>query len=282
MPHVKVELPGLTLTNEPGQRDRAFLVDLKNWHSATETKRDSEQRENGLGLYRDDDPEEGGRYPIVYGRLLSRREGDEWPLRAAVMALKNLPTLELAVTDPTGRWQAEVAVSGRIVFEIHDDGWADFEIPLEADDPRRYGARRVLSTGVPTPGVGIADPLIDPVQEGAAGNLGRVSLVNGGTAPSEPMVRVSGGLSEGFEVLCVETARMVRVVRPIPDGSVVDVDMGSGTVWIDQQSPLAATYVPVAEWISVGPGETCTLQFTPYGVQSGTPTMTVEFAEASW
>jgi len=114
------------------------------------------------------------------------------------------------------------------------------------------------------------------------GNPGRIELTNTGTAPAEPMVRVTGGLSEGFELLCIETGDVVRVTRPIPDGSVIDVDMGAGQVWIDQQSPLSAMYVPVAEWFSVKPGHTCTIQFTPLGVQSGTPTMSVEFAEASW
>lgn len=282
MPHVMVELPGLTLTNEPGQRDHAFLVDLKNWHSATETKRDSEQRENGLGLFRDDDPEEGGRYPIVYGRLLSLKEGDEWPLRAAVMALKNLKTFDLAVTDPTGRWRAEVAVSGRIVFDIHNDGWCDFEIPLEAADPRRYGPKQTLTTGLPTVGVGMSDPFTDPFDEGAPGNLGRVECMNTGTAPSEPVVRVYGGVADGFELTCMETARVVRVTRPIPDGSWVTVDMGSGEVWIDEQSILPATYVPVSEWFQVPAGGVCTIQWAPLGAVTGSPRMEVEFAEASW
>lgn len=120
------------------------------------------------------------------------------------------------------------------------------------------------------------------IDTGTPGNPGRVALTNTGTAPSEPMVRVTGGLSEGFELLCIETGDVVRVTRPIPDGSVIDVDMGAGQVWIDQQSPLSAMYVPVAEWFSVKPGHTCTIQFTPFGVVTGTPTMSVEFAEASW
>lgn len=279
---IKVELPGLTITNEPGQRDRAFLSDLKNWHDGTETKRDSTQRETGFGLYRDDNPEENGRFPIVYGRLLSRRAGQEWELRESVMAMKNLAAFPLTVTDPTGRWSSEVAISGKVVFTIHDDGWCDFEVPLEAPDPRKYGPKQTLSTGAPTPGVGISDPIMDPISEGEPGNLGRVELVNRGTAPSEPMVRVTGGLTGGFELSCIETARVVRVTRPIPEGSVIDINMGDGTVWIDQQSPLPATYIPTSEWLSVAPGETCTIQFTPLGVKTGNPTMSVEFAEASW
>ena len=282
MPHVSVELPGLTLTNEPGQRDRAFLVDIRNWHDASETKRDSEQRENGLGLYRDDDPEEAGRYPIIYGRLLSRREGDEWPLRAAVMALKNHRTFELAVTDPTGRWRSEVAVSGRIVFDIHDDGWCDFEIPLEAADPRKYGPLQVITVGPPSEGIGMSDPFTDPFDEGDPGNPGRAVCVNKGGAPTEPVVKVYGGVSEGFELLCLEHARVVRVTRPIPPESWVTVDMNSGNVWIDDQSILPATYTPTTQWFQIAAGEMCTIQWAPLGIQTGDPRMRVEFSEADW
>lgn len=281
MPAVTVELPGLTLTNEPGQQV-PYLSDLKNWHDGTTTLRESEQRENGLGLYRDDDPEEAGRYPIVYGGLRSLQSGSEWTLREQVMALKNLEQFDLVVTDPTGVWRAEVVLSGKLVFEIHDDGWADFEIPLEAADPRKYGPVQISSTGVPVAGIGIADPLLDPIQEEGGGNLARVTVHNGGDAPMEPTVRIRGGVTEGFELLCIESARVIRCTRPIPDGSVVRVDNAEGVVWIDEQSPLPSTYLPTAEWFQVGPGETCTIQWTPLGATTGTPVMEVEWAEAAW
>lgn len=281
MPDVTVELPGLTLTNEPGQRI-AFLSDLKNWHDGGETLRDSEQRESGIGLYRDDDPAEAGRFPVVYGALLSLQAGDEWLLREKVMALKSLPFFEIRVTDPSGLWRAEVAVSGKLVFTIHDDGWAEFEIPLEAADPRLYGPLQLVSTGVPTPGVGIGSPVQDPAREGAAGNLGRVKVLNRGPAPSEPRLTVRGGLAGGFEAIRIETGEIIRVTRPISDGSSVVVDNAAGVVLIDGESPLARSHVPVSQWWQVGPGEECTVQWTPLGIQTGTPTITLEFSEAKW
>lgn len=279
-PHVVVELPGLTLTNEPRQRV-AYLRDLRNWHNASETLRDSEQRENGIGLFPDDDPAEAGRYPIVYGSLHSFVAGEEWALRDVVMSLKNFDTFPIRVTDPSGTWTSKVAVSGQIQFDINGDGWADFEIPLEAADPRKYGPTRTIVVGPPTPGVGMSDPFTDPFDEGSPGNLGRAVCENTGNAPTEPTVTIYGGLTEGFELLCMEHARVVRVTRPIPDGSYVTVDMGAGEVWIDGQSVLPSSYVPIAEWFQIGPGETCTIQWTPLGTLTGTPRMSVEYAEAS-
>lgn len=279
--HRTVSLPGLTLTNE-FSRDVPYVVEVTNWDNASETVRESERRESGFGLYSDDDPEEDGRYPVVYGRYSAHPHGDVCSLREAVMALKNLDRFEMAVTDASGTWRIDVAVSGKIVFEIHDDGWADFEIPLEAADPRKYGPLITQTVGVPSPGVGMSDPFTDPIDEGDPGNLGRIVCVNTGGAPTSPKVIIYGGVSEGFELLCMEHARVVRVTRPIPDGSHVTVDMGSGEVWIDDQSILPASYVPVSEWFEIGAGETCTIQWTPYGAQSGTPRMRVEHAEASW
>lgn len=127
-----------------------------------------------------------------------------------------------------------------------------------------------------------SETIIYQVDASAEGNLGRVSVVNGGNAPTEPTVTVTGGLSGGFELLCIETGRVVRVTRPIPDGSQISIAMGSGEIWIDGQSPVPAQFAPVTEWIQVQPGQTCTIQFTPLGVVSGTPTMTAKWAGADW
>lgn len=281
MPHIRVELPGLTLDNE-FQETTAYLRDLRNWHNASETIRESEQRESGYGMFQDDDPAEAGRFPIVYGKLLAYREGDVWELRRQVMSLKSLKSFEMRVTDPSGAKRAQVAISGQIQFDIMDDGWCEFEIPLEAEDPRLYGPRVTAETGIPTSGVGIADPMLDPLQEGEEGNAGRVRLQNTGTAPSEPSTIVHGGVSGGFDLLCIESSRVVTVTRPIPDGSFVLIDHARGEVWLDGESLLPTTYIPSAEWFEVGPGESCTIQWRPLGALTGTPRMVVEFAEASW
>jgi len=277
-----VTVPGVSFDNMLFG-DGWQLGELEGWWDTTKPRIGSDPRPEWHGDFGQDNVYLEPRFITVSGVFQSRENPDlVTSARDAITALHEAGEFDFTVSDgAVGRVTARLA--SEVLWDVdYAPGCASFEFTVKADDPRRYGAKQTYSTGVPTPGVGIADPFLDPVQEGAAGNLGRVELTNTGTAPSEPKVRVTGGLSEGFEVLCVETARIVRVTRPIPDGSVIDIDMGSGAVWIDQQSPLAATYVPVAEWISVAPGETCTLQFTPLGVQSGVPMMTVEFAEASW
>src|SRR5690606_294433 len=65
------------------------------------------------------------------------------------------------------------------------------------------------------------------------GNPGRVTLTNTGTAPTEPVVKIYGGITEGFELLHIETGHIIRCTRPIPDGSYIRVDNAAGELWID-------------------------------------------------
>lgn len=284
MSRITVDLPeGLQLDNEQFS-DGWQLNNITGWWDTTTPRLEDEPREHGHGDHDQDEVFLSARYFTVTGVFQSYADPDALATaRAALDVMHGRPGFEVTVTDEAGPLRSTAKLASRIGWDRNRaPGCAYFEFTLKADDPRRYGPLQVLSAGAPTPGVGIADPVLDPVQEGDAGNLGRVELVNTGSAPSEPLVRVAGGSEEGFELRCIETAQIVRVIRPVPDGSVIEVRMIDGTVWIDGESPLAATYVPVAEWISVGPGETCTLQYTPLGTLSGSPHMDVFWAVARW
>lgn len=149
----------------------------------------------------------------------------------------------------------------------------------EAPDPLRYGPLSSGSTGVPTPGVGIADPLHDAVQEGEPGNLGRVQITNGGTAQTWPRLVVSGGLGAGVQVQCIESGRVLRFERMIPDGSFVVFDSRTGRVLLDGVSD-ATGFLTVDEWSSIPAGSACTFQFVPLGAVVGSPSLMVEAAPA--
>lgn len=276
-----VELPGFSLSSEPGHNG-LHLIDLRNYHDGPAVNRKSEPRERGFGLFPDDDPQIDGAYPVVIGKLTSLVPGSELELREKVMALENLESFTLAVTDDSGTWHTTVAISGTIGYRIKGSGWAHFEIPLEAADPRKYGPKQTIVVAPPAPGVGMSDPFTDPFDEGAEGSAGRAVCVNLGSAPTEPIVRIYGGMEEGFELTFMEQARVVRVTRPIPPGSWVTVNHSTGEVWIDEQSLLSSEYVPVGEWFQIGPGETGTIQWEPKGAVSGAHQMVVEFASAKW
>lgn len=165
--------------------------------------------------------------------------------------------------------------------DIHDRAVASVEVYLEAPDPLLYGALVTASTGVPTPGVGIADPLTDPVEEGAPGNLGRASVTNSGSASTSVRIEVSGGLSEGVQIQVMETGEVLRLDRLIPDGSRITFNSRTGRVVIDGQSDVTG-FLTVDQWPQVPENSTRTFQFIPLGAQTGTPVLTVDMYPAGF
>lgn len=276
---VSVVLPGVTIASDGSQYALKNLVGLTD---SVDPRLLNEAREFGHGDFEQDDVFQAARYITVEGEFHPADDVEKFTGGDVLKALHG-QSFELYAVAPDGVRRVQVVLASRVEWDANvGPGVVPFEFTVKADDPRVYGPAQVGSTGVPTAGVGVADPIIDPFSEGAPGNLGRVAIVNTGTAPSEPRVRVTGGLSGGFELRHIEVGRVIRVTREIFDGSFIDIDMGSGAVWIDDQSPVPASDVPVSEWVSVAPGATATLQFTPLGVVTGTPTMTVEWAVASW
>lgn len=275
-----VDLPGLSLLNEISY-GIPWLTDLVGWTDSTDKNIPVELLPNGYGAFDDDEPSHGPRAFTVYGQL---EEGDVWALHRQVMSLESLPPgFAVTVTTAEGASSSKVRVNGKIEFTVIDEeaGAAEFQIPLFAADSRKYGPTVTQSTGLPVAGGGVVSPVVSPFQEIGGGNPGRVSITNTGGAVSAPTVTVTGGFALGFEIVCVELGRRVRVDRTILTDSTVTIAMGTGEVWLDGQSPINGD-VTVGQWITIPPGETRTFQLTALGATSGTPTMSVAFAPADW
>ena len=187
--------------------------------------------------------------------------------------------VEMVVDIGDGPFSRMVRVHSIEVPDTHGRSAVTATVYVQAPDPLAYGPTVTASTGVPTAGVGVADPITDPFSEGAPGNLGRVTFTNPGTAPTSVTVVVAGGLSEGVEIRVVETGEILRLERLIPDGSVVTFRSRTGRAVIDGQSDVTG-FLTVDAWPQVPAGATRTFQFTPLGAQSGTPSMSVSAAPA--
>lgn len=173
-----------------------------------------------------------------------------------------------------GQRTRQVRVHSITVDDTHARSAVSATVYLQAPDPLMYGSLVSGTTGVPTPGVGIADPLTDPVSEGSPGNLGRVVIQNTGTAPTAVTITVTGGLAEGVEVLVIESGQVLRLERLIPNGSQVVFKSRTGRVQLDGQSDVTG-FLTVDDWPQIPAGATRTFQFAPLGETSGTPQMTV-------
>lgn len=239
-----------------------------------------EQRPNARGFFDDDTPESPGRQITAFGEY--RVHGGDWmALRREITGLAGRGKFDLAIAVDGLERTIEVSVDGRITFELIDEaGYADFSIPLIATDPVLYGPWQSQSTGLPVPGGGVESPLTSPLTELGGGSLGRVTLTNSGTAETAPEFIVSGGsLAEGVELIRIETGQRLRLEWPILSGNTVRFDSAEGQVWLDEQSPISGRLAR-AEWWSLAPGETATVQFGALGTVTGAPRLTARWRDA--
>lgn len=163
------------------------------------------------------------------------------------------------------------------VDEYRYRGKAGFQIGLLAPSPYLYGPLRSQTVGVPADGEGITDPLLDPLSEGEVSNPGRVAITGSGFAPTHLVVKIRGGLSEGVRIHCIETGEAVEFHRQINPDETMVFDFDNERVLFQNQSDLSM-FLTEENWFR--PSGDATIQFTPLGVQSGEPTMTVEWKEA--
>lgn len=278
---ITVILPGLVPLRNEISDVGPYLTNISGWTDSTETVWDFEQRPAGVGYFDDDYPEERGR-DIGVSAVIDALGVDVYAIRRQVMMLKSLGKFPVTVIDGSGTFTAEVKVDGRIAFNVFDErGIADFDIPLTAIDPRKYGPTLTPSTGLFVSSGGVLEPLTEPLSdgtEGEAGSSGRVTLTNTGTSDTIPEFTVRGGMTEGFELIAIEKGARIRFERNIPSDTSVRVEMATGQAWIGD-SPVSGD-ITIGEWWKLLPGETVNVQFVALGTTSGTPTLTARYASA--
>ena len=158
---------------------------------------------------------------------------------------------------------------------------SDITIDMTAIDPRAYGAESTNSTGMAAHDGGLRFPLTFPVNFGTPGTDGRVRFTNTGTATTYLTLVVTGGMSQGFSLKRVETGQTITISRPINMDDTVTLETYYGTVLLNNQSSLSG-FLTEYDWFQCPPGETCTVQFTPLGTVTGTPTLTMTASPAWW
>lgn len=118
-----------------------------------------------------------------------------------------------------------------------------------------------------------------PVDFGAAGVDGRARFTNEGTAPASVRFRVSGSLPDGFSLRRVETGDVLTFRRPVASDDYVLLDSSDGSALLNGVSPVSG-YLTDDDWWQVGPGETCTVQFTSLGGVQGSPRLVLSGSPA--
>jgi hypothetical protein len=181
---------------------------------------------------------------------------------------------DFTVQDDLGSFTVSALLSAAVV--LPDDLFSPFftfSFAVSSASAYKFGPAVTASTGLATSAPGITFPVTFPITFGTAANNGQVTSSNPGTARSWPVFSVTGQMTGGFLLTNTVTAQRIQLVRDIPLTSVVSIDSRNGQAFIDG-SPIPG-YLTRAEWWSVPPGGSSTVQFTALGVTSGSPTLTV-------
>lgn len=164
-------------------------------------------------------------------------------------------------------------------------GWvAQWRCP----DPLRYGPTLTDDTALPSSGGGLQYNLYKPgkLDYGPAGVLGRITLVNEGSAPAPIRFAVLGAHDVGFEIS--GGGKRLTYAAPVPSGVTVELDTATGDVLVEGTASRRGN-LSAADWMLIpaasvdGTAGQLTVQFTSLGgVRDPAALLTATWAEANW
>ena len=278
---ITATIDGLSFSDDPSAPMSIGPDGLQGWHSGAPIKTRTFERANSDGVFGITKFFRAARVITLSG-LYTAKDVDEatavaqWQKLAGILA-DGIPG-DLTVTDPAGTFTSEVMLfDAGTTIEPLVFGMAEYVITFLAFDPVKYSAWRGQSTGLATAGGGLVYPLHSPsgaLNYGANGDLGRVTVTNAGTAEVWPRFTVTGELTNGFFIQCLETGEVVRYDRIVPAGTILSLDSRTGAVLVDGVSD-GSTYLTRDDWFSIPAGQTRTIQFNAIGGQVGNPQLTV-------
>lgn len=149
-------------------------------------------------------------------------------------------------------------------------------------DPFRYGPPQSATTGLPTAGGGLAYPLAYPLDYGAAGASGQITLTNPGTAAAGIVFTVTGPLLGGFEVSAA--GGRITYPTPVPAGQTITIDTAAGTVLAEGTADRRGELTN-ADWLLIpkaSDGGSLTVQFTSLGGYDPAAQLTATWKATYW
>lgn len=276
---ISVSLGGMVFAGNATQG--WILQGIDGWNSLSGSKADVVERPQAHGAF---DPGTDWRQSGVFALTVAFVGAAYADTVAAIRNLTGLGAVDsllpLVVTDESGSTTRMVSIRKIDVPDLHGlPSVGGIALDLLAPDPFAYGDSTSASTGLPKAGGGVQFPVQFPVNFGVAGDDGRAIFTNTGTAPTPLRFKVSGGMSDGFTLRCVETGDTLTFVRPLDVSDYVILDSYDASVLLNGVSPVSGFLVQ-DDWWTVPPGGTRTVQFNAIGVVTGVPTLELSGAPA--
>lgn len=192
--------------------------------------------------------------------------------------VRSTTTLEVDESDETKF--AYVRLADRVkIMTSKLNGITQFEIPLKAADPRKYGGN--LASGyvnLPTASGGRTYPRKYPLVY-ASGSNGILSLTNGGDYSTPALITWYGAIdAPGVEHL--ESGSVLQFLLTLTDGETLQVDLDARTVLQDGSASRRYAMTQSSNWFFVLPGNNSFRLLGTQGAGTNKPYMTVAFNSA--
>lgn len=251
------------------------------WYSVPDSKAEVRERPSADGAFGIDRDWRASLALPMDGRF----RGPNWAAMLTALQTAASTGVQVSVTVSD-----ELGVSTRSVnvrrFKPRPMPGADlcyFEMDLLAVDGRRYGPLQSPSAGLAVAGTGQPWPQTWPADWGSGGTDGRVTAVNTGSAPTSPLLTVSGGLGDGVQLVEVMTGSYLQLDRVIPVGSAVFFDSRTSRAYLDDPANDVSGFLSRRDWegFQIPAGATRTVQFNGLGAATGTPLLTVNYSPAN-
>jgi hypothetical protein len=259
-----------------------YFINLTDWYSLPEAKTEVRERPLADGAFGFSGDYRQAAVISIDGIYLAEDRFDLQQARGQLMQAARGAQVPLTFTDEEGPTTRLVSVRSMPMADDHGQLQFRFSIDVLSMDPNRYGPVISVTTGLASGGgTGWPWPAKWPADWGSGSTSdGRATVTNSGTAATWPLLRVTGGLSLGAELVEIVTGNVLRLDRAIPTGSTAYFTARTGRVYLDDTTSDITGFLTRREWWSVPPGETRTVQINPLGTITGTPTLTVSISPA--
>lgn len=234
---------------------------LDGWFDGVDSRVTQRERPRAHGLF----PTRGwtsGRVITLTGRIHSSSgAGQEEDINVLSGLLADGEPSRFTVDAFSGSTWANVVRLGTPDISVITYGsFAAYQVSFLAADPRRYADANWQRTTPASPGGGRTWPASWPlIWGGDPGSDGRVNLSNTGRAPSHPVFRLAGGFDSAL-ITCANTGARIGYDRPVPAGSVVEIDVAQKRAVIDGQTDVSR-WLLYRDWEAIPAGATRSFQF---------------------
>lgn len=258
------------------------FADLDGWRGKTDDKVETRERPQAHGAFSASRSLRTARSISMTARFVGASRAATERALDALDALGAEGPITMTVAEDSGATSRVVTIRRSPVLDRRSREIGSVSLDVSARDPRRYTPlvdAQWFETGPVAAASGLTWAAPWSLSWGSGAPTGRITLANTGRAPSAPRFQLAGGFASAL-VSCAETGARIGFDRPVPAGSVVEIDTATHRAILDGLSDVSR-WLRWREWELVPPRTSRTYQLDVTGA-AGSPLLRGMVRSAWW